>query len=178
MRTELDALLSVKRYFALVLGWEVRLWSDPGTYRPPMAKVAKSGPSASSRRGRGIADYTMPVQVFMFPDVAIDVSTGWTESLRISEMVFQAIDVGIGEGWPRRIPLYDYAGLTDGQGSNARSYSDFLRVDDLSMNTVPDSDVPEAMIVVADMRVAWSRDTTIDVDHETVESVVVITSAS
>jgi hypothetical protein len=180
MRTEIDAINSVKRYMALCLGdtWEVRLWSDEGSFAAPLAKIAASGPLTSTRRGRGITDVALPLQVFLFPVVADSVSGAMANAYRLREIIFQAIDVGLGEGWPRRIPLYDYDGLIDGQSSNVRNSYDFLKVDDLSVNTVPDSDVPQAVVVVADMRVAWSRDTTINADADTVNSVAVTTSAS
>lgn len=171
MRTEGDVIRSVKRYFALALGdaWEVRLWEDEGSFAAPFARVAESGPALYTSK-RFITDVVMPVQVHLYP-VPSDTVTGAINVARgVRETVVQAIEVGVNGGWPRRIPLYDYDGLVESQPSSARNTFDFVRVMDLSVNSVPDSDEPTAVVVVVDMRLAWSRVTTVDAPGETVNS--------
>lgn len=178
MRTHEDALRSVKRYLALVLGdtWEVRMWADEGSYAAPLAKVAESGPALFTSH-RVYTDVVQPVQVHFFLPVAATVSEAMFAARKLRQQITEAIEIGIDQGRPRRIPLYDYDGLSESESSSARNYYDYLKVRDLSVNTVPDSNVPTGVVVVADMRIAWSQYTTVTPDSVTVESVRVTTSA-
>lgn len=185
MRTETDVLLSVKRYFALCLGdaWEVREWSDEGSFSFPLAKVSEAGPALYTSK-RVYTDIVLPVQVFCYQEPSDSVSASMRAARVVRETIIQAIEVGqvadprVVTGWPRRIPLFDYAGLDPSQGSTVRNTYDFIKVTDLSVNTVQDSDVPTGVVVVADLRLAWRRDTTVDPGYETVESVGVNIGAS
>lgn len=179
MRTETDALRSTKRYMAQVLGdsWEVRLWADEGSFALPLARIAEAGPALYTSR-RIITDIVLPIQVHCYPEPS-DTVTGALQAARdIRELIVRAIEIGVGLGWPRRIPLYDYDGVAESDGSDIRNTYDFLRVIDLSVNSVPDSDEPTAVVVVADLRLAWGRDTTVNPTGETVESLRVTQSAS
>lgn len=178
MRKEEDALRSVRKYIAEVLGddWQVRMWEDEGTFAPPFARVAESGPALYTSR-RVLTDIVMPIQVHCYPVPSDSVTGALSVARGVRETLIEAIEIGVGLGWPRRIPLYDYDGVAVGQGSDVRNTYDFLRVLDLSINTVPDSDEPTAAVAIADMRIAWSRDTTVSTPGETVNSVRVTQSA-
>lgn len=178
MRTSEDALRSVKRYLALVLPpeWELRMWADEGSYEAPLARIAESGPTLYTSH-RVYTDIVQPVQVHFFLPVAETVSAAMAAARALREQIMVAIEVGVDQGRPRRIPLYDYDGLGEDEPSDRRAYYDYLKVRDLSVNTVPDSNVPTGVVVVADMRIAWSQYTTVSPDTETVESVRVTTSA-
>lgn len=183
MRTEEDALRSLKRYMAVILGdqWEVRMASDEGSFELPFAKVAEAGPALYTSK-RVYTDVVLPTQVFCYQTPNTSISGSLRDARMVRETLVQAIEVGQpagdGTGWPRRIPLYDYEGLDDSQGSNRRNSYDFLRVLDFSVTTIQDSDVPTGAVVVADLRLSWRRDTTIDPGYETVESVGVTIDAS
>lgn len=178
MRTENDVMRSVKRYMAIVLGptWEVRMWTDEGSFQTPLARVAASAPATYTSR-RILTDIVLPIQVHCYlPDVDT-VSAGLSAALACREQIIQGIEIGVDLGWPRRIPLYDYDGVDDAHGSEARNTYDFIRVIDLSVNSIPDTDEPTDVVVVADMRLGWGRGTTVNPDAETVESVRVSTRA-
>lgn len=183
MRTEADVMRSLQRYFALVLGdtWEVRQWTDEGSFEPPYARVAEAGP-ASYVSQRVYTDITLPVQVHLYAPPAISTSAAIGAARDLREQVMQAIEVGqidvTNAAFPRRIPLFDYAGLLLGQGSESRNYYDFIRVLDLSMNTIQDANVPNAVVVVVDLRLSWRRDTTLSPQRDIVDSLTVTIDAS
>jgi hypothetical protein len=79
------------------------------------------------------------------------------------------VEVGVGLAWPRRLPLWDYS--TDPE--TRKSY-DFARVLDLSVSTVSDRAAPADVVVVCDLRLAWSRETTIRPERVTATELRVI----
>jgi hypothetical protein len=180
MRTSHDAIMSVKRYMAVALGaeWEVRLWSDEGSFAPPVARVAEASPTLVARHGRVAVEVTQALQVHCYTEPADTVSGSLVRARAVEELLHTAIEVGVGEAWPRRIPLYDYDGIDAGEPSTARNYYDFLRVADFSVNRIEDSEDATLVVVVADVRVRWSRATTIDPGTGTVESLRVEERAS
>jgi hypothetical protein len=179
MRTENDAIRSVKRYLAQALGqqWEVRLWTDEGSFSPPIARVAKTTAATYTSR-RVFTDVVMGMQIHCYLVPAKSTSAALLAAGDAQQLLVTAIETGLGLAWPRRIPLYDYDGVPEDQGSDARSTFDFLRVLDFSVNSVQDNDDPNVVIVVADLRVAWSQQTTIDPVVRTVESLRVEERAS
>lgn len=152
------------------------MWTDEGSFLPPLARVAESGPALYTNR-RVATDIVLPVQVHMYPVPKDSTTLALREARAVREQVVQAIEVGVGLGWPRRIPLYDYDHVEESRGSDVRNTYDFIRVRDLSLNSVQDSEEPTAVAVIADMRLAWSRDTTVNTPGATVNSVRVTQSA-
>lgn len=178
MRTVTDAVSSIKRYMAIALpGWEVRLWSDEGSFKPPLARVTESAPTQYDSR-RVATDITQAIQVHCYSHPAATVSQSLREARAVEELLTVAIEVGVDLARPRRIPLYDYDGKDAGQPSNDRNTYDYLRVVDFSVNHVQDSDEPTIVVVVADLRVRWSRATTVVVPQVTVNSLRVEERAS
>lgn len=179
MRTENDAIRSVKRYLAEALGdeWEIRLWTDEGSFRPPLARVSESSPSVYTSH-RVATDVVMALQVHCYAVPAPSTSAAMLAARDVKQLLVRAFELGVGLAWPRRIPLYDYDGVPETAGSNARNTYDFLRVRDLSINTVQDGNDPNVVVVVADLRIAWSQQTTIDPGYQTVESLRVEERAS
>lgn len=183
MRTERDVMRSLRRYFALILGegWEVRQWSDEGTFEPPFARVAPAGQAIYTAR-RVYTDIVMPAQVHLYPPPQLTSSDAMDVAWGLRERVVQAIEVGQVDvpdaAFPRRIPLFDYADTPPSHPSNLRNYYDFIKVMDLSMNTIPDSTVPNAVVVVVDLRLAWRRDTTVYPQRDIVDSLTVTIDAS
>lgn len=158
MRTTVDALRSVKRYTAEVLGelWEVRLWSEQGTFRFPFARVAKTGPTSYASR-RVATDVLQAMQIHCYPPPATTVELALEQASALQELLVEGFETGVLLGRPRRIPLYDYDGVPAGGGSMARHPSDHLRVEDFSVNYLPDAQDQTRVAVVADLRVGWSR---------------------
>lgn len=179
MRTSQDVLMSVKRYMALALGpeWEVRLWSDEGSFKPPLARVSESAPTQYDSR-RVATDLTQAMQVHCYAHPKDTVSESLRDARAVQEKLTVAVEVGVDLAWPRRIPLYDYQGKGPGEPSSARNTYDFVRVVDFSVNHVQDSDDPTIVVVVADIRVRWSRATTADMGLLTVNSLRVEERAS
>lgn len=179
MRQVQDVLMSVKRYMALALGpeWEVRLWSDEGSFKPPLARVAESAPTQYDSR-RVATDLTQALQVHCYQHPAETATLALRDARAVEEKLTVAVEVGVDLAWPRRIPLYDYEGKGPGEPSNDRNTYDFVRVVDFSVNHVQDGDDPTIVVVVADIRVRWSRATTVDMGLVTVNSLRVEERAS
>lgn len=171
MRTANDAVRSMKKYLAEVLGddWEVRLWSDEGTFVEPFARIAESSPTTYSSR-RLWTDITKALQIHLYPPAATSTSAAMTVARDLEQVLVGAIELGIGLGWPRRIPLWDYDGVSLEQGSDTRETYDFMRVTDFTVTSIQDTDDPNRVVVVADVRVTWPQMTTVDPGHKTVES--------
>lgn len=179
MRTENDAIRSVKKYLAIALGddWEVRLWSDEGTFAAPLARVAEASPTVYSSH-RVYTDIVQALQIHCYLPPATSTSAALTAAREVKQKLVAAIELGVGLAWPRRIPLYDYDGVDDTEVATERSTHDFLRVLDFSVNSVPETDDPTSVVVVADLRIAWSQQTTIAPVVQTVNSLRVEERAS
>lgn len=179
MRTVNDAIRSVKKYLAEALGdeWEVRLWTDEGSFAPPLARVSAASPTVYTSRRR-ITDIIQALQIHCYVAPAASSSAALIKARDVEQQLVRAIELGVGLAWPRRIPLYDYDGVAETEGSSARNLYDFMRVLDFSVNAVMDSDDPNVVVVVADLRVAWSQLTTVDLSVRTVESLRVEERAS
>jgi hypothetical protein len=159
MRTAEDTLRSLKRYTAEVLGeaWEVRLPDDDAAFERPFARVEAAGPMNALGGSRWIAEAVRPYAIVAYPEVGSTVGETALIAARVEDQLYHAFRAGVGLGRPLRVPLYDYTGVPDDEGSVARHPSDFMRVTDLSVNTVTDPDAPEYSAVVADVRLSWAR---------------------
>jgi hypothetical protein len=164
--TAFDALLSAQRYLAIAMGvpWDVRLWSEEGAFSPPVARIAESGPLLSARHGRASTDLTLPLQLHAYTAPALTPTESLARARAAEELLHVAIEVGVGDARPRRIPLYSFPEET-------RNVYDFLRVVDFSVNRVSDSEDPTLVVVVADLRVQWSRATVVEPETITVADV-------
>lgn len=171
MRTANDVVRSVKKYVSQCLGddWEVRLWSDEGAWVEPIAIVSESSPTTYQSR-RIWTDGTKALQVHLYPGAAASTSDAMTLARNLEQRLVQMVELGLGLAFPRRIPLWDYDGVDLTHGSDTRETYDFMRVTDFSVNSIPDSDDPRRVVVVADLRVTWPQMTTVDPGHLTVES--------
>ena len=71
----------------------------------------------------------------------------------------QAFMVGLGDGWPERVPLVNYNGvdLDAPYGSNARGAHDYMRMvrGSFSISRIPDPTDDRWITVVASMRLTW-----------------------
>jgi hypothetical protein len=158
MRTHADALRSVKRHVADSLGsdWEVRLAADDGTLlEPPYAIVATVGPALSSESAL-IVQITQPYTVYCYPPRSESFEQGLLDGAALTEQLWMAFVGGL---TPYRVPLYDYAGVPLANGSASRNTHDYLRLVDVQVNRVPDSEDEQRVIVVCDFRASWTRPT-------------------
>lgn len=162
MRGTPDILRSLKRYVALALGdeWEVRLAGDEGTFKRPFARAVPTSP-AQYPAATATAFLTEAIQAFAvhaYPSASASGDESYLAALATGEALFRAFAVGVGEGRPRRVPIYDYTDLPLGEGSTARHYADFAEVRDLSI-TEPhrDPDDETLWLVIVDLRLGWRR---------------------
>lgn len=182
MRTTSDALRSMKRHVALVLGadWEVRFADEAGRFAVPTAVVKTVGPTLYGGP-RHYADATQPMHVSCWPGASASQLDAEHAARAIEELLFYGFrhDPGPGLSRPARVPLFDYDGKPwTGQdsGSNARGDHDFLRVVDFSTTVMPDPQEERQVGVMADIRVTWRRPTR-DLSRNLVESIRLTTSA-
>jgi hypothetical protein len=158
-RAPLDALRSLKKYAADLLGgtWEVRLWGDRGEYKEPFAVVMRAGDALFS--GSAVyADVTQAMAIHCYPQRPDDVDHAIIAAGEVEDALVAGFQLeGVGLGRPRRVPLYDFAGVPLEQSSSARYDHDFMRVVDFSTSLVPDPLDARLIRVVADLRCTWRR---------------------
>lgn len=158
MRTKEDALRSLARYISESLGeaWEVGLFADQGTFERPGVAVRTAGPMLVGG-SRHTLDNTLPVAVYAYPEEGGSVEAGYVNAMATEESLWQAFNVGIAEGHPWRIPLYDYEGVPITEGSEMRRYPDYLRVVDLSIDSTQAPEDEMKWTVIASLRLTWKR---------------------
>ena len=161
MRTTADALRSLKRYAALVLGdeWEVRLWDEPGKFAFPFARVAKVGPTLMT--GPKIhTDVVQPFALHCYPPPDDSLEVAVLQAEQVEEILYIGFREGVSGGYPMRVPLFDY-GMVPGEGAGAvavaREPHDYLRVEDFSVNRLADPTDERLISVVCDVRCGWRR---------------------
>jgi hypothetical protein len=96
VRTVRDALLSVRRYIALIVGddWEVRLADDEGMAYAKIATVGLAGPPTFSGPAH-IIDVTQPVAVSLFQGPEDSDTEAMLAALDLQERAFQAFRLGV-----------------------------------------------------------------------------------
>lgn len=159
-RTLEDALRSLARFVWVGLGeeWEVRLFADQGTFQVPFARVVSTGPTAldaSAYHG----SVTAPVAVWCYLGAEETDEGAELAGMRLRERV-EALFAWGGEanqGYPMRVPLFDYEGVPYPGVGVRRGERDFLRVSGLSVMRQADPDDGRFVIVVAEMSLRWTR---------------------
>lgn len=162
MRSEIDVLRSIKRYVSVVLGdaWEVRLWADQGSFAVPFARVVSSGGSSVVGGSAAFASQSLPVSVYCYLGESETEELAEIAGMGLRERLVSAFRFGgvANEGYPLRVPLYDYDGVDYPIGVGKRwSDRDFVRVADLNVARVAEDGDGRFVIVVATMQVSWSR---------------------
>lgn len=158
MRTKNDALRSVARYMneAFGEGWEVGYFAEQGVFSRPGVAVRSAGPLLTAG-SRHTLDNTLPVAVYAYPAEGDTIEEGYANTTAAEESLWQAFNVGIGEGHPWRIPLYDYEGVPVDRSSSLRRYPDYLRVVDLSIDSAQSPEDQQKWTVTASLRLTWKR---------------------
>lgn len=158
MRTKLDAMRSLARYISECLGedWDVGVFAEQGTFSRPAVAVRTAGPMLTAG-ARHTLDNTLPVAIYAYPEEGESVEGGFTNAHAVEDLLWQAFNVGIGEGHPWRVPLYDYDGVPIDEGSELRRYPDYLRVVDFSIDATQSPEDEMKWTVVLSLRVTWKR---------------------
>lgn len=174
MRTSEDALRSLKRYVSAILGdaWEVRTPDDEAAFVRPFARVQFAGPMNMMAGSQFVAEMNRPFTVLAYPPPGETIGDSVLAAARVEDAIFQGFRAGgVGGGRPLRVPLFDYAGVPNTDGSVARFGSDFMRVADLSVNSVGDPENAALWTVVVDIRLRWARTAAVVSGGKVVESV-------
>jgi hypothetical protein len=158
MRTTRDAIRSLARYMTESFGedWEVGYFSQQGTFARPGIAVRTTGPLLSAG-SRHTLDLTQPMAIYVYPAEKETVEETFDEVMQAEEKLWQAFNIGVGEGRPFRVPLYDYEGVPYDDGSSLRRYPDYLRVVDCSIERAQSADDEKKWTVTAELRLTWRR---------------------
>lgn len=158
-RSHIDALRSVKRYVALALGddWEIRLSREEGAFARPFARVWQvAGTTYPLTGGRWLADMTQPFVVAAYPPPGRDPDQAMLFAQRTENALYRAFRVGVADGRPLRVPLYNYFRVSDWEAGTWYPHA-FMRVNDISTQPFPDPDDNKLWTVVCDVRLTWRR---------------------
>lgn len=150
--------------------WDVRFWHERGEFTLPYAIVKAVTPARASGNAMW-SRLTQPMHISVFP---VDSPTAEDAQLRaelVREQLLHGFVDGVGLGHPFRVPLYDYNLVPDNETTDERDESDFLTVEDVSVETLVEPDDPRLVSVVADLRVAWWRVTNPRRGHRTLRDV-------
>lgn len=159
MRTSRDAIRSLARYMALAFGdgFEVSFFSEEGTFMRPGVVVSTAGDEQDGGGTRHTVDVVQPFAVYVYPEEGESVEEGFDKAMEAQETLWQAFRVGVEEGRPMRVPLYDYEGVAINEGTMLRRYPDFLRVLDLSIGRSQAPTDERKWTVTAELRIGWRR---------------------
>lgn len=173
MRSSEDAIRSLKRYVATIVGeeWEVRLPDEAETFTRPFARVMPAGPLNPLPGSQWIANVSRPFVVLLYPKLGDTAEETGLAAMRVEDAVFRGFRAGVAEGRPLRVPMYDYEGVPTVEGSVARHRSDFMRVTDLSVEARQAPDDPNLWVVVTEIRLEWARTAAVVSGGKVVESV-------
>lgn len=158
MRSTTDVRRSLQKYVAEALGsdWEVRSDDEQGMVTLPFCRVRRSAPTTMSGPSH-TTDSVISFALHCTPVPAKTSADAYDEAERIEELLVRGFRVGVGAGRPARVPLYNYETIPPDNTSTIRGYADYMRVEQLTTQQLPDPDDPNCVNVVADLRLAWRR---------------------
>ncbi len=127
MRTPVDALRSLQRYFGEGLHsidapegdqrrWRAEIAKTDGRFKRPQVNIALVDTAAFADRPAGRVDYRRPVTVQAFCREAETPHDAMLEGMRVEHLLERLLLDGVGDGRPNRIPLHDF---TDGRAAAA-----------------------------------------------------------
>lgn len=159
MRSDWDALRSVKRWVAMVLPeWEVRLDDEAISF--PYARVDQTTPTVVSPGSSAkLFNVAMGLGVACYPEPQESVEKSKALAYACQNRLLLANRRGVGNSRPARIPLYNYnnVGLDEPATEDHRFTSDFMRVVDFSVQPLPDPGQENRIAVNCGLRVTWRR---------------------
>lgn len=136
--------------------WEVGFFGQEGTFSRPGIAVRTTGPLLSAG-SRHTLDQTQPAAVYVYPPEDASVEATFDGVMEAEERLWQAFNVGIAEGRPFRVPLYDFDGVAIDEASSLRRYPDYLRILDLSIDRRQSPEDQKKWTVTAELRLGWRR---------------------
>lgn len=138
--------------------FEVRFAAERGDYTPPFARVelvaggGTSGPAFYYER-------TQPMSIECYPAPAQDAEAAMFAAIGVLDALERGFRrQGVAEGFPLKVPLYDYDNVPLSVAGSERLPHDFMRVLDFAPRSLPDPIDPRRVAAIADVRVAWRID--------------------
>lgn len=176
MRTSVDALRSVRRWFGQVLDgyeaakpgpdvlWDIRYTRSEEMVRPS-GTVATIGPQPNTGSA-WVRDVTRDLEIFLYPlGVEGDVSASKLEAESVAAFVEAGLTRGFvppaGEArsYSMRIPVFDYDAIPITQGVVALTAPyDYLVIQNVSVEPRVDPDQDDLFTVIVDLRAHWRTD--------------------
>lgn len=155
MRTERDAERSIKRWVALALGddWEVRLWTEVGTFALPYAKVTQAG-EVTTTGGAVFVTQQAAFSVVAWTLPAETVEQAQEQARDVEEALWHAFRGG---STPLRVPLLDYDGKGLDQPGEWPADHPVMRIEDFRMERRNDPDDDRRLTVECSFRANWRR---------------------
>lgn len=94
-----------------------------------------------------------------YPAPALDAETATFNAVAVLDALERGFRrQGVADGFPLKVPLYDYDNVPLTEAGTDRLPHDFMRVLDFSPRTLPDPIDPRRVAAIADVRVAWRID--------------------
>lgn len=139
--------------------WDVRFAHDAGQLTYPGVIVKPVGGAALAWHAL-YCDVTQPFVVYAYPrgpGEEVDASSVQVEAEVVKGLLARALvqETGRNGARPGRLPLYDYDGVPLDQPAGRRLDTDYLRVMDASVESMPEPTDPRMAVVVADVRLNW-----------------------
>lgn len=175
MRTAEDVLRSLKRHVWTALGddYEVRIEGEEGAFVRPFARVITANEAEFADTTRFLTTMVQPYAIYVYPPAGLDAQDARLIAAATEEDIYQAFKVGIADGRPDRLPLYDYDGVPTTEGVVGRGQSDFARVTNLTVGPMRDPTDNRLYTVVVNLRLRWNRTTEPVRGGRVVEDVIV-----
>lgn len=164
MRTPADVERSLKRYVNEALPeYEVRLAEEPGTFDRPFAMVSEGGElETQGRESRYHADVAGDYAIHVYPVPVANPIESKLAAYAARDAIWVALEEGVGLGWPRRVPLYDYDAVDwDEPAAGRPPRGEFARVLRHTERALGDPDDDSGLLweVLASVRLGWRRRT-------------------
>jgi hypothetical protein len=173
-RSVLDGLRSLARYVqgGFDLPWKVSLSAGDteGKFKRPFLLVALAGPVVVSAESTAWQSFGQPYIVHAYPPPVSSVEEAFIAAGAAQDQLVLLFEQGWGLGRKRRVPLYNYDGVSLNEASTTRLPNDYMRVVDLSVRPLQSPVDPRDIAAVADVRLEWDRMTYSLDDGELVQS--------
>jgi hypothetical protein len=141
----------------------VRFADEENMPGPPMVLVGVTGDVTPTWINQHVMEFAMPMFVHAYPgpQSTIEDAVFIAEATRMQLMgAFEGSNVVIGGAArmrPRRVPLWDYDGVTLDALPTNRLDHDYVRIEDLSTTAMTDPNEPKHRAAFVDLRVSWRR---------------------
>lgn len=158
MREPWDVLRSLKRYLALALPtWEVRIDDEMAT--EPLCILARTTP-VTVRGTQFTSDLSFQARVAAFPGPQSSAEAALAACAAVEGTIITALRTGIADGFPDRVPLYDYDGLGIDEPATSLQrvqQQDYIRISGLTTNVLPDPEDKRRQTLIASWTNTWRK---------------------